>query len=179
MTRYHAVMIKLVQPFIWLCLFRASTSDVPASRLVFYCSLLFYFIAGTFVSHIDNSWRVSIVASISDTLMLLFVAWGLLNIKNFPSRFLQTAASLAGTGGLISLISLPIFMLLRAVDPQQGQLTSVVLLLVIVAIFWSLFVTAHIFRYALEISPAMSAVYTVAYTMMTLVVVGLSISGVV
>lgn len=116
-------------------------------------------------------------ASLSDTLLLLAVCWSLLYVRGLKGRFLQTATAMAGTGAIMGVLGLPVFLLFRQVE-SQGQLTSLVLLLVLILMFWSLFITAHIFRYALDIQPGMAAILTVAYTILSLVVVGLTISGI-
>lgn len=170
------VMI-LLQRFFQICLFRAGPADVPASVWFLKLVCLTYFAVGVLVSHIDHAWTVSLVASLSDTLLLLAVVWLLLYLRRLPGRFLQTATAMAGTGAIMGLLGLPIFWLYRQVE-TQGQLTSLVLLMVLILMFWSLFITAHIFRNALEIRPGMAAIATVAYTILSIVVVGLTISGV-
>lgn len=170
------VMI-LLQRFFQICLFRAGPADVPASHWLFKLVCLIYFSVGVLVSHIDHSWSVSLVASLGDTLLLLAVVWLLLYLRRLPGRFLQTATAMAGTGAMMGLLGLPVFWLYRQVEPN-GQVTSLVLLLVMILMFWSLFITAHIFRNALEIRPGMAAIATIAYTILSLVVVGLTISGV-
>jgi hypothetical protein len=59
---------------------------------------------------------------------------------------------------------------------EQG--TSVALLLMIALMFWSLMIIAHIFRQALDIKAGSAAMITIIYTAMSLVVLGLTISGV-
>lgn len=170
------VMI-LLQRFFQICLFKAGPADVPASHWFLKLVCLIYFVVGVLVSHVDHPWTASLAASFSDTLLLLAVCWLLLYLRRLHGRFLQTATAMAGTGTIMGLLGLPIFWLYRQVEPY-GQLTSLVLLLVLVLMFWSLFITAHIFRHALEIRPGMAAILTVAYTILSLIVVGLTISGV-
>lgn len=170
------VMI-LLQRFFQICLFKAGPADLPASHWFLKLVCLMYFAVGVLVSHIDHDWNASLAASFSDTLLLLAVVWLLLYLRRLPGRFLQTATAMAGTGAIMGLLGLPIFWIYRQVEPH-GQLTSLVLLLVLILMFWSLFITAHIFRNALGIRPGMAAIATVAYTILSLVVVGLTLSGV-
>ncbi len=167
----------LLQRFFQICLFKAGPADVPASHWLLKLVCLIYFSVGTLVSHVDHPWSAALFASLSDTLLLLSVCWLLVSVRGLSERFLQTATAMAGTGAIMGLFGLPIFLLFRQVE-SQGQLTSLVLLLVLILMFWSLFITAHIFRHALEIRPGMAAILTVAYTILSLVVVGLTISGV-
>ncbi len=169
------VMI-LLQRFFQICLFKAGPADLPSSHWFLKLVCLIYFGIGAVVSHIDHDWLTSLAASLSDTLLLLAVCGLLLYLRRLHGRFLQTATAMAGTGAIMGLVGLPIFWLYRQVE-AQGQLTSLVLLMVLVLMFWSLFITAHIFRHALEIRPGMAAIATVAYTILSVVVVGLTISG--
>lgn len=52
------------------------------------------------------------------------------------------------------------------------------MLLLIAIVLWSLMVTAHIFRMALELKPANAVMLTIAYTILSLIIVGLVVSGV-
>lgn len=175
-TGYHAGMI-LMQRFFQICLFKAGPADIPASHWLLKLVCLIYFSVGVLVSHVDHAWSASLAASFSDTLLLLAVCWLLLYVRRLNGRFLQTATAMAGTGAIMGLLGLPIFWLFRQVE-SQGQATSLVLLLVLILMFWSLFITAHIFRHALEVRPGAAAVLTVAYTVVSLIVVGLTMSGV-
>lgn len=175
-TGYDACMI-LLKPFFQICLFKAGPADLPASPWLLKLVCLVYFTIGTLVSHIDHPWRASFAASLADTVLLLVVCWFVLYLKGLKSRFTQTATAMAGTGAIMGLLGMPVFMLFRQVE-SSGQVTSLVLLLVLVLLFWSLFITAHIFRMSLEIRPGLAAILTVAYTILSLFVVGLSMSGV-
>src|SRR5690554_6925690 len=167
----------LLQRFFQICLFKANPADIPASHWLFKLVCLIYFVIGILVSHVDQTWTAAVAASLSDTLLLLAVCWSLLYVRGLKGRFLQTATAMAGTGAIMGVLGLPVFLLFRQVE-SQGQLTSLVLLLVLILMFWSLFITAHIFRYALDIQPGMAAILTMAYTILSLVVVGLTISGI-
>lgn len=166
----------LLQRFFQICLFRAGPADVPSSYGFLKIVCLIYFAVGVLVSRIDQNWSLSLAGSFADTCLLLVVCWLLLYYRGFSTRFIQTATAMAGTGSLLGLLGLPIFWLFRQVEPS-GQLTSLVLLLVLLLVFWSLFVTAHIFRNALEIRPGTAALVTVLYTIVSLLVVGLAMSG--
>ena len=175
-ARYDAGMILLLR-FIAICRLRAGPADVPASPWLLRVAVLAYFISGIFVSHVDHRWSVSLVASAADTLFLLALAWLVLRVKQYGNRYLQTVTSIAGSNAIIALVSLPVLMLFRLVEPH-GQLTMLVLLFVILLVIWNLMVTAHILREALELQAGMAVIVTVIYTVLSLIVVGLAIAGV-
>jgi sensor histidine kinase regulating citrate/malate metabolism len=64
------------------------------------------------------------------------------------------------------------------VNDQQQQFAGVAMLLLVALLIWSLMVNAHIFRTALEIKPSSAVMLTVAYTILSLMLVGLAVSGV-
>jgi len=168
----------ILQRFVQICLFRAGPADLPASRWLFKWTILAYLLIGTAVSHIDNAvLLVNVVASLADTGLMMLVCWMLLRYRGLGARYLQTVTAMAGTGSVMGIVGLPILWLFRQVE-AHGQLTSLVLLLVMAVVFWSLMVTAHIFRQALDIRPGMAAIVTVLYTTASLIVVGLAMSSV-
>lgn len=167
----------LLQRFFQICLFKAGPADIPASHWLFKLVLLIYFLVGVVVSQIDHEFIISLVASLADTALLIATCWFLLRIRGLGSRFLQTVTAMAGTGSVLGVIGIPVFWLFRQVEPH-GQLTSLVLLMVLVVMIWSMLVTAHIFRNALDIKAGMAAIITVVYIIVSLVLVGLAMSGV-
>ncbi|WP_417511972.1 hypothetical protein [Methylophaga sp.] len=170
-------MNKVIKRFLQICLFQASPADIPASSVLVNISIVCYFMVGVLVSHIDHNWIISLVASLADTIMLIIVTKLLLVSRGLSHRFEQTVTAMASTGAIVGLVSWPVFSVFRLVEPHS-QLTSIILLMVLIIIFWSLFVVAHIFRYALDIRPGLAAIITVAYVIVSLIVVGLTISGV-
>jgi hypothetical protein len=175
-TRYDLLM-NIILRFVDICLFRAGPADIPASRWLMKLSLFVYFSIGLLAGRIDSQWLASFSSSFADTLALLVFVGIALQIKQQQSRYLQTVTALAGTGSLLTLLSMPVlyaFSLLK--DPSQAS--SLIMLAIMALVFWSLMVTAHIFRQALDIKAGMAAVITVVYTLLSILVVGLVMSGV-
>jgi len=173
---YDDAMI-ILQRYIDLCLFKKGPADIPASDNLLRLTLLVYFILGVAISRIDSDWNVSLFTSLTDMIFMIIVVNILLKFRNFQSRYKQTLTALAGAGACLGLIGLPIMMWFNQV-PEIEQATSYAMLLMVVIMFWSLMVTAHIFRHALEIKPGSAAVLTVIYTILSLLTLGLTMSGV-
>lgn len=160
-----------------LCLFKINPADVPASVRLLQITLLFYFVVGVALSQIDLAWEMSLFSSFADTLFMFLATSLLLKFRGFQARFVQTLTALAGTGALFGLVSLPFILWFNQV-PEAEQANSYALFFLAAIMFWSLMVTAHIFRYALEIKVGTSAVLTVIYTALSLLTLGLTMSGV-
>lgn len=167
----------IAQRFFDICLFKAGPADVPASHLLLKITLLLYFVVGVVISRIDNDWDVSLFTSLTDMLVMIIAVWLFLQLRGFKARYQQTVIAMAGAGSCLGILGIPVMFLFHQTNEQQ-QLTSFTMLLMIALMFWSLMVTAHIFRQALEIKPGMAAVLTIAYTIVSLLIVGLAISGV-
>lgn len=163
--------------YINLCRLQAGPADMPASSLLLKLTLLTYFLVGAGISRIDSAWNISILSSLADTLFMIIAVGVMLQFKNLQARYLQTLIAIAGAGIVLDIVGLPLLLWLMRID-QLEQGTSVAMLLMIALMFWSLMVTAHIFRQALDIKAGSAAMITIVYTALSLVVLGLTLSGV-
>jgi len=163
--------------FVDLCLFKAGPADLPASQSLLKITLLIYLILGVIVNRLDSDWNTSLFVSLADVLVLMIVAGLLLKFRGFEPRYTQTVTALAGTGSCIAIIGFPIIWWFYQIEPTQ-QATSYAMLLMVALMFWSLMITAHIFRKSLEIKAGTAAMLTIAYTVLALLVAGLVMSGV-
>lgn len=170
--------MNIAMRFINICLFKAGPADVPSSHWLLKLTLLVYFILGVIVSRLDSAWDVSLFASLADVLVMMVFVWLILSFRDLQKRYKQTLTAMAGAGSCIGIVGIPIVMLFNQVSEQE-RLSNYTMLLMIAVMFWSLMVTAHIFRFALEIKPGIAAMLlTLAYTILSLIVVALVISGV-
>tara|TARA_R110001606_G_scaffold395213_1_gene567025 strand:- start:11388 stop:11921 length:534 start_codon:yes stop_codon:yes gene_type:complete len=176
MARYDAAM-NIILRYIDLCRLKAGPSDMPASNKLLKATLLAYFLLGIMISRIDNAWNVSVISSLTDTLFMMAAIRLMLYFKDLQARYQQTLMAIAGAGIILDLIGLPLMSWLNQIDKvEQG--TSIALLLMIALMFWSLMVIAHIFRQALDIKAGSAAVITIIYTALSIVILGLTLSGV-
>lgn len=166
----------LLQRFVQLCLVKTSPADIPASGWLMKATLMAYFLISTCVSSIDYSWLLSAVASFTDMVYMMLACWLLLWSRGMGARYMQTVTAMAGAGALLNLVALPVVYAYR-LFADNGQLTSLILLLLMVILFWSLLVVAHIFRHALSIKAGTAVFVTLAYAFISFIVVGLTISG--
>ncbi len=169
--------MNIAMRFIDICLFKAGPADVPSSHWLLKLTLLIYFILGVAASRLDSAWDVSLFTSLIDVLVMMAFVWLLLSFRGLQARYKQTLTAMAGTGSCIGIVGIPVLVLFYQMS-EQDRLYNYAMLLLIAVMFWSLMVTSHIFRTALEIKPSLAAVLTLAYTILSLLAVGLAISGV-
>ena len=157
------------RPFLQICLFRGGPQDVPASHGLMGIALLIYMLLGVVLSSLEFSWIASIGRIALDTLLMALVVWSLLAWRNHRGRFVQTFSALLGTGAILSLIAWPIMLWLFAAGEQDGQAGAAVpAMLWLVIVFWSLGITGHIFRHALNISFPLGTLIAVLYVIMAI-----------
>jgi len=169
--------MKILQRFIDLCLFKAGPADLPASHALMKITLLVYFILGIAVNSLDSDLNTSLFVSLADVVVMMIATALLLKFRGYQTRYIQTLTAMAGTGSCIALIGFPIIWWFYQIDAEQ-QATSLAMLLMVALMFWSLMVMAHIFRQSLDIKAGTAAMLTISYTVVTLLVTGLVMSGV-
>lgn len=169
--------MKIIFRYIDLCRLNAGPADMPSSDKLLKITLLAYFLVGVLIGRIDSGWDVSLLTSLTDTLFMVIVINVLLKFKGLQTRYKQTLTALSGAGIILNLIGFPLLLWLNQTDKlEQG--TSVAMLFVIALMIWNLMVIAHIFRQALDIKAGTAAMLTVMYTVMSILVLGLTLSGV-
>lgn len=163
--------------FVDLCLFKAGPSDLPVSQSLLRITLFVYLLLGIAVNQLDSDLHTSLFVSLADVLVMMIATGLLLKLRGFQARYTQTLTALAGTGSCIAIIGMPIIWWFYQIKAEL-QPTSYAMLLMVGLMFWSLMVMAHIFRQSLEIKASTAAMLTIAYTVVTLLVAGLVMSGV-
>jgi hypothetical protein len=169
--------MNTILSYIDLCRLKAGPMDMPSSTNTLKLTLLVYFLAGVMISCIDTRWNASVLTSLTDTLFMIITVKLVLHFKDLQTRYLQTLTAIAGAGIILNLIGFPLVIWLNQTDKlEQG--TSIAMLFLVALMFWSLMVIAHIFRQSLDIKAGTAAMITVIYTALSLLVLGLTLSGV-
>lgn len=169
--------MNIILSYIDLCRLKAGPMDMPSSSNSLKLTLLVYFLIGIMISRIETGWDASVLTSLTDTLFMIIAIKLVLHFKGLQPRYLQTLTALAGSGIILNLMGYPLVIWLNQSDKlEQG--TSIAMLFLVGLMFWSLMVIAHIFRQALDIKAVTAAIITVTYTALSLLVLGLTLSGV-
>lgn len=139
--------------------------------------LLAYFCVSVLINQIDMSLRISLWSAVSDLLILMTFLYLLLRLNNFVPRYQQTLIAMAGTGSLLGLLAMP-FLWAFHQYAEQPDTANFILFALMLVMFWSLMVTAHIIRRTLEISAAKAVAITILYVFVAIIFNGLVMSGV-
>jgi hypothetical protein len=136
----------------WLqqCLLRRAPQDDPVSYPALMLALSGYVLIDVVQASASSSLKVSLGMTLADTMLMVVFAWVILRITGKTQRYVQTLTSLAGTGMILGLASLPLVQLASRAhlndEPMAGLVLGWLMLLV-----WSISVQAHIFRHALSV----------------------------
>jgi len=170
--------MNLITRFLDICFLKAGPQDLPNSIWLMKFSLVVYFALAVISQLLEYSLSMSLAAAIAELILMMLIVAILLQLRGYSERFNQTVTAMAGTGTIISLIALPLVNLASGISPDQMTFTdNVIMVLIMTVLLWSLMVTAHIFRNALEIKAGLAVALTVVYTIALMLVVGTAMSG--
>lgn len=144
-------LIVLLRTFFELCRLRLRPQDLPASTELLVVAVTAYGLTSVGLSLISQSVPTALMAGDLDCLLLLGLTYGVLSVRRVPQRWLQTTIAMAGTGALMTLPAVPLYILLeQAGAGQDGGASPMVSLLILVLIVWNVVVMGHILRHALS-----------------------------
>lgn len=131
---------------LWnIALLRAGPQDLPPGpaspvlAVLVYCGIVM-------ISGLADTRESGFVDLFVAVILPLALAGVVLAVRRRAARFNQTVAALFGTGAIISLVNVPLW--LSTADPVPAPLA----LLALIGLFWSLAVDGHIWRHALDTS---------------------------
>ncbi len=167
-------MLKVVKKFFNICLLREGPEDLP-----FDSSLMAGLIA---VSWLVSFWLGSFihdpqVAGLSSAAGLFFsFLFAKLLLFKTPERFLQTFCAMLGTVTLINLFSVPVIYPLT--NPELSEsLVALFGLLSFALLIWVVVVYGFIFSRAISTTLGNGVSISVAYTLLSIVVLELLVAG--
>lgn len=159
-----------------ICLFRAGPEDLPARSGLLQWSLFAYLLVGVAINLLDTNWTLSLTVSLADLIILLGFVWVLLRGYQHLPRLNQTLLALTGCGVLLGIVVMP-FLAMFYQSNETEPMANVLLMVMMVMMVWSLMVTAHIIRRAVECSAPVAVGWTVLYVIISIIGSGLAMSG--
>jgi len=144
---------------LWqIALMRAGPQDLPGGSsspvlaLVLYCAVVL--VSGFIDDRTAALDGLGLSIAVAIVLPLIATA-AILRARQRSARFKQTVAALFGTGALISLINLPLWL------SPQTPIPAPLVMLALIGLFWSLAVDGHIWRNALDCTYAVGLIVPV------------------
>lgn len=168
--------MTLMQQFIQLSLLKQSPADLPVSNSLLKLVLFGAFIVSTLASMREYSLSASALSSLADLILMMFTCWALLRINALPERYTQMVMAMAGCSIVINIVAMPIVWAYGQFE-SSGQIASLLLMLLIFILIWSLIIISQIFRVSLEISVGQATSLTLAYAAVSYILIHLILSG--
>lgn len=169
--------MNMLTRFINICLFRAGPEDLPASTRLMQIVVAAYLLLGVAINLLDADLFTSMLISVADLLILFTFVLLLLQVRKKLPRFRQTVTAIMATSSLLGVLVLPFLALFYQYD-DTTQAASWLLFALMVIMLWSLMVTSHIFRRALNCSAPISVAWTLLYVAISVIGSGLVMSAI-
>ena len=149
----RTLMIKILQLFFGLCLFRGKAHDVPRSEALFVLAGAAAIISNAANAVPNMGLASGTLLSVGQVLLFSVLINLILRVRKRPERSMQTLTAMFGATSILQLIALPFFgwhERLLPDDPQAAMMLTIPLILAAGIAVWSLAVMTSILRQAME-----------------------------
>lgn len=141
-------MFAFLQQLLAIALLRAGPQDLPADPQLPLGLAAAYALVGGMVLSAELGFGLGMAQAGLDALLLAGFTLGVLKVRGYPERFLQTYTALLGVNLLLALLSWPLIGL-TPIEPEAARL-SLAQIGLLVALLWSLVAQGQVLRTALE-----------------------------
>ena len=157
--------------FFDICCFRKRPQDIPESANLLVSCLVSYAIISSILIATSGSSTKAITAGLIEVSVLSLFSFALLQIFGKSQRWTQTVTALSGSGTVISIFALPVYLLIGINNSGNANSDPVYgfgLLALTVLAFWSIAIMAYVLRHALETSLLFTSSFAIAYVWLIL-----------
>jgi hypothetical protein len=162
-------MNKLVRAFVQIATLKLGPEDLPASGFLLGMVTAAYLLTGVASVSFYTDSAGEAARQLAVDLALTFGFFTLLLVLYRKGhRLLQTLTALLGTGALLSLIALPLTAWLQTLDMSATETAAIPAVGIYLIVLWSIAVTGHILRRALDIPYVGGLLIGVAYFVLNL-----------
>lgn len=163
-----------------LCLLRIGPQDLPHSPSLLGTVLGLNLLLDTVTGWLLGRPGSALGASLLSLIVIMGGLWLLLKMRHFEARFVQTALAVAAAALLFSVLAIPVQAMLSPLptDPSElGDGQRVAMLILAGLGGWSLAVTGHVLRHALEHSFLVGILLALMLNLAVLAFLGLLLPG--
>lgn len=165
-------MLALLEAFFQIATRRRGPEDLPDSQFLLCLCLAAYVLAQVPVVAVLYGWTGAAMAAVlADAALLALFFWVMLKLTRRMGRYRRTLTALLGTGALLALAQAPlVFFSKLASSTGQAPVGPTVGLLVV--LFWSIIVQAHIASRALSSNFGVGLAVALVYFVLSYQVAG-------
>ncbi len=155
----------LFMAFFDICRLRKGPQDIPASKNLLSLSLFFYGLLSILLVMLSDSIERAILSGLLEVVLIMAFTMALLQIRSKTERWVQTVTALSGTGIILSLFALPIYILLsmNGASEANNPVYGMGLLILAGLACWNVIIMAHILRNALEVTMLSGIIFAIVY----------------
>ena len=166
------VFLSQLSRQVWaLCRLRGNPADLPHSIALLILAAAFNIMLALLdLMQRDNTLQLLMQSNIALIAQMTAIALVLASVKKID-RFVKTATALFTTGIILSLFHLGLINLAKVLPPQG---MSIILVGTVALLVWSLLITSHILRCAMEIAFAFSLFIAIGLVILSNIVVNLT-----
>lgn len=160
-------MLALLEAFFQIATRRRGPEDLPDSQFLLRLALVAYMLAQVPVVGVLYGWTgAALVAIVADTGLLALFFWLMLKVTRHPGRYRRTLTALLGTGALLALAQAPLVFFSKLAG-STGQPPAGPTLGLLLVLFWSIVVQAHIASRALSSNFGIGLAVALVYFMLS------------
>jgi hypothetical protein len=161
-------MNSLIETFWNICRFRLGPQDLPASQNLFIGALLLYALISTIIGGFELPPERALLSAIVELVLMLGMIRMMLWVRDLWPRFQQTVTALLGTGVLFGFVAVPLmWWQSQYAQPMDAFAPS---LLIFILFAWSVAVTGHILRHALNTPFYVGVLLSLLYTYVSITI---------
>ncbi len=156
----------LLLAFFDICRLIKRPQDIPESKNLLTLCLVVYGLLSILLAMLSLSTDKAVLAGVLEVILIMVFTQALLQTRGKSLRWTQTVTALAGTGIIISLIALPLYILTgvggsNEINSSASQVLGLLLLVSLAC--WNIVIMGHILRHALEVNFMLAIVLAITY----------------
>jgi len=165
-------MQALIFRFFDICILRAGPQDLPSSLFLLRLIVVLGVVVGTIMYLPMKGFSQSLAISLFGAVFLTAFLYIGLKLRNKLARFRQTVIAAMGTGIILDFVMMP-FEYTRLAAQLDGESSPIAFQMVLLTLFWSITVFAHIIRHSFEIRFGYGFIVSVGYVVLFLMLANL------
>lgn len=156
----------LLLAFFDICRLIKRPQDIPASRNLLTLCLVLYGLLSIQLAALSQPLDKAVLAGVLEVFLIMLFSFALLQISGKSVRWVQTVTALSGTGIIISIIALPLYLFIgigsdHTVNSSGFQIFGLLFLAVLAC--WNIAIMGHILRHALDINMFLAIILAITY----------------
>lgn len=152
--------------FFEICRLNKGPQDIPASKNLLTLCLVGYGLLSVQLAALSQPIEKAVFAGVMEVALIMIFSLALLQIRGKSERWVQMVTALAGTGIIISILALPLYLFI-GIGGEEAMASSGVralgLLFLAVLACWNITIMGHILKNALDINMFSAIILAISY----------------